>query len=824
MDSSSDTEIIRPEDITTIRTAVEESSTSDGEQLYLSIVWYSGKIGLAYYDVDTLQINIMLDTVENDDFTLLKRAIKQIEPTAIILSSKQDDRLVKSLKQTVHEVYSSKIKTGGSEQTEMAEILQYLPNIDFSLEICKRRILSLDLPAMPKHYTDTERVLYMSSLISFDNVAMVKAIGGVIKFLEKKRIGVELEDHNVRVPVLGFKVFSLKDQMTLDDSAFSALLIFHKESHPSVYKTGTSDSGKEGLSLFGILNRCKSQMGSRMLRLWFMRPLKNLQLIKERHDAVTFFSLPRNIEVLTTLQDCMKHIRNIPRILSKMVLAQASITDWQVMYKTVYHAIYIGDICRAQRSSIAIFQKVAKSFSEDLHRIATLISKIIDFDESSTQSRFVVRPNVDADLDEKKRTYNGLPDFMTKVAREELCKLNSDITECSVIYLPHLCYLLAIPKSENMVTEEDYEIPGLDFKFLSNNMLHYKSARTKELDTLLGDTQCEIIDHETSIMHRLQNTILEHSQVIYDVMEYAAELDCLMALSTCAREFRYVRPQMVEDDIIDIQAGRHPVQEICCSQFVPNDYCSKNGEGKIKILTGPNACGKSVYLKQVALIVYMSHIGSFVPAESATIGYVDRIFTRIKSLESVSIGLSTFMLDISQMSEALTCATNRSLVMVDEFGKGTESIDGLSLLCSSLHYWQAMETFCPHILVSTHFHSIIHRQILPQTPQLKFLTLDTLHNGEDLVFLYQIVEGHTSSSYASHVAAKVGLPQEIVKRGIEVSDLLRKKQPVHRVDSESTENNFKRCQAIVSNFLELDLDNDDVEKFLKEYVLTTYKD
>ncbi|XP_055956684.1 mutS protein homolog 5-like isoform X2 [Patella vulgata] len=279
-------------------------------------------------------------------------------------------------------------------------------------------------------------------------------------------------------------------------------------------------------------------------------------------------------------------------------------------------------------------------------------------------------------------------------------------------------------------------------------------------------------------MHRLQNTILEHSQVIYDVMEYTAELDCLMALSTCAREFRYVRPQMVKEDIIDVQSGRHPVQEICCSQFVPNDYCSKNGEGKIKILTGPNACGKSVYLKQVALIVYMSHIGSFVPAESATIGTVDRIFTRIKSLESVSIGLSTFMLDISQMSEALNCATNRSLVMVDEFGKGTESIDGLSLLCSSLRYWQAMENLCPHILVSTHFHSIIHRQILPQTPQLKFL----------------------------------------------VSDLLRKKQPVHRVDSESTENNFKRCQAIVSNFLELDLDNDDVEKFLKEYVLTTYKD
>ncbi|ESO92536.1 hypothetical protein LOTGIDRAFT_233005 [Lottia gigantea] len=780
-------DIIRPDDITSIRNVIEGSTDSETEQLYLSVVWYGGKLGLAYYDVDTLQIHVMLDTMETDDFSYLKRAIKQIEPAEIILSSKQDDRLLKALKKTVEEVYCGK-RTDSNPASDTSSILQYMPSIDFSLEICKRRILSIDLPAMPKHYTDTERILYMSSLISFDNVSMVKATGGLLKFLEKKRIGVELESHDVRVPVLGFKNFSLEDQMILDDSAYNALLIFHKECHPSVYKSGTAYSGKEGLSLF----------------------------------AVSFFSLPRNIEVLSTLQDCMKHIRNIPRILSKMVLAQASIADWQVMYKTVYHAIYIGDICRSQAANIAIFKKVATSFSDDLHRIATLISKIIDFDESVTQSRFVVKPNVDAELDEKKRTYNGLPDFMTKVAREELNKLGNNITECSVIYLPHLCYLLAIPKTDAMVNEEDYEIPGLDFKFMSNNMLHYKSPRTRELDTLLGDTQCEIIDHETNIMHRLQNTILEHSKVLNDVMEYTAELDCLMSLSTCAREFGYIKPEMVEDNIIDVEGGRHPIQELCCSPFVPNDYCSNNTDGRIKILTGPNACGKSVYLKQIALIVYMAHIGSFVPAEKATIGTVDRIFTRIKSLESVSVGLSTFMLDITQMSEALNSAMSRSLILVDEFGKGTQTIDGLSLLCATLRYWLAMQNACPHVMVSTHFHSIVHEQLLPKSPQLKFLTLDTLHNGEDLVFLYQVVNGTTSSSYASHVASKVGLPEALVKRGIEVSELIRKKQPIQRLDSESTAVKFKKCRKIVKKFCELDFEKDDVEQFLNEVVLPIY--
>ncbi|XP_067679638.1 mutS protein homolog 5-like [Haliotis asinina] len=811
-DSQSDME---EGDVTTLKQKQEDFADIDS-QVYLSLVWHGGRISLAYYDIDTMLIHLMLDTEETDNFSILKRALYQLRPEKVVASSKQDERLVKFLKQAL-----SSPQDGMDGEEQDTEMLQFLPNVDFSLAICKRRILSLNLPTIPDHYTDMERTLYMSSLVPFENACMVRAAGGLLKFLEKARVGVELEDFDTRVPVLGIQIFTLEDQMIIDDITYSALQIFYREAHPSVYKSGSG--AKEGLSLFGILNRCRSQIGSKMLRLWFLRPLRNVEILKQRHAAIEFFMHARNIEVLTTLSDCLKHIKNVPRIITRMLQAQASVGDWQALYKTTYHAIYIRDVCRAQPQHVEVFKKISTCFSEALHKIATLISRIVDFEQSALQNHFVVKTNVDPELDEKKRTYNGLPDFMTKVAREELNRLSPDIVECNIIYLPQIGYLLAIPQTEKMKRPEDYEIEGLEFIFLSNEILHYRSASTRELDRLLGDTMCDITDHETSILHRLQNKILEHTDVLYLVMEHAAELDCLMALATCAREFDYVKPELVKDPVIDIKAGRHPLQELCCTPFVPNDFHSGGNSGKIKLLTGPNACGKSVYLKQIALIVYMAQIGSFVPAEHAVIAMVDRIFTRVKSLESVSLGLSTFMLDINQMAESLRNANERSLVIVDEFGKGTETTDGLSLFCSCLKYWLAQNAQCPHVLMSTHFHSLVHQNMLPQSDQLQFLTLDTLHNGKELVFLYQIVEGHTTSSYASHIAAQAGLPQDVVNRGTQVSTLLRECRPVHRLDTEDTTSQLKRCERMVTRFLQLDMKTDDLQSFLKDFILPVSK-
>ncbi|XP_022783288.1 mutS protein homolog 5-like isoform X2 [Stylophora pistillata] len=750
----------------------------------LSVVWSKGNLGSSYYDTETSQLYLQMDVVETNDFQFLKRVKEQVQAKVIITSATQDERLLKILNGQEGE--------NNDEQICETKEVEILPSIDFSYEVCKRRITALNacLPGIPQHFTENERDIHMSSLVPFDNVSMVRSAGALIKYIDKKRIGVEMEDPEVRVPILGLKVFSLSDLLIVDNNTYSALQIFQKESHPSVYKMGAGNSGaKEGLSLFGITNRTKSAIGSHMLR---------------------------NAELVASLQDCLKHIKNVSGILSRMTTAQASVGDWQALYKTAYNATYIADLCRRIPVDIAIAKKIATSFTDELLQIGSLMSKIIDFDESTEQNRFVVKPGVDPALDEKKRTYNGLPDFMTTVAREELNKLSSSITECNVIYLPQLGYLLAIPRSPELKEESDFGIDGLEFVFLSNNRLHYKSARTRELDNLLGDTQCEITDHETAIMHRLQTVILEHTKVLMDVMECCAELDCLISLAVCARENNYVCPKLTMDSVLNIEQGRHPLQELCVNLFVPNDTVFEKDKGRMKVLTGPNASGKSVYLKQVGLIVFLTHIGSFVPAESATVGITDRIFTRIHTRETVSVGLSTFMIDLNQVATAVNAATDNSLVIVDEFGKGTATIDGLSLLTATLRHWLRQGSSCPKLLVSTHFHSLVKQKLLPQTPLVTYQTMQVMEEDEDIAFLYHLIDGYAESSLACHIASLAGLPHELLKRAQQVTQLTRCNKPILKKDTADDEEQRKRHKAIVTKFLALNLDNEDPQTFLSD--------
>ncbi|XP_064606722.1 mutS protein homolog 5-like isoform X2 [Liolophura sinensis] len=501
----------------------------------------------------------------------------------------------------------------------------------------------------------------------------------------------------------------------------------------------------------------------------------------------------------------------------------AALGDWQALYKTSSSAASIGDLCRAQKENVPIFTEIGKRFTEGLQRIATLIHKLVDFEESAVEGRFVVKSGVVPELDEKRRIYNGLPYFMTEVAKNELEKLNSRITTCNVIYVPQVGFLLTVPVTERMIEENNFDIPGLEFMYLVNDVVHYKSKSTLALDVLLGDTHHEIADHETKIMFNLQSTVLKHSNVLTDVMHFAAELDCLMCLASCAKEFNYVRPELTQDKTIHITAGRHPLQEMCSNPFVPNDTQSGGEYSRVKILTGPNASGKSVYIRQVALIVYMAHIGSFVPAESARICIVDRIFSRVQTKESVSLGMSTFMVDLNQMSDALRSCTENSLVIIDEFGRGTGSVDGMSLLCSALTYWLSKDTRCPHILVSTHFHSLIRKRLIPQSllPRVTFQTMDTLISNGELIFLYQLKDGYTGSSFAMNVITEEGLTPSIVTRAVEV--LMKERKPIERVDTARSILLRKRYNMIATKFAQLDVETAELYPFLKDVVLEACK-
>ncbi|XP_075042697.1 mutS protein homolog 5 isoform X2 [Mixophyes fleayi] len=762
-----------------------QDEDEEPSEIYLSVLWQSGLLAVAYYISGDCSIHFMPDTPDTEQLQLLSR------------DSAPD---------------------GEADGRFKAEIVLF-PRMDFALPICKQRVLAGNFSSLPSNLTEPQKIVHLSSIIPFDCPLMICALGGLLKFLERRRIGIELEDSSVAVPILSFKKYVLTDILDMDRDTFSVLQIFKSEAHPSVYKM--CSSVKEGLSLFGLLNRCQSKWGENILRLWFMRPTRNQTELTCRLDVIDFFMTPRNQETTDNLQGCLKNIKNIPLILKRMALSNTKVSDWQALYKTVYNAVCIGDICRSLPQTVTLFSRISSAFSSDLHYIASVISKVVDFEESQTEKRFCIKPYVDPTVDDKKRQLRGLPDFLTEVARKELETLDVQIPSCSVIYIPLIGFLLSIDRLSFMQDKSDFEIEGLEFMFLSEDRLHYRSERTKELDTVLGDLHCEIRDHETMIMHQLQMLILEKSAVLQDATEYVGQLDTLLAMAIAARENGYVRPCYTLANTINIKEGRHPLMGFCSGTFVPNPSQTGEKEKRIKILTGPNSCGKSVYLKQVGLIVFMSMIGSYVPASYAEIGPIDGIFTRLQTRESVSLGLSTFMIDLNQVARAVNNATVNSLILIDEFGKGTNTVDGLSLLAAILRYWINKGSSSPHIFLSTNFHSLIQLKILPDNPTVQYQTFEWCLDGEELVFFYQLKDGVSEVSQAARVAAMAGMPDEIIKRGLEVSELFRRGQAIQCLNQTAKQEKLEKCQKLVSGFLSLDLDDPqvDLQKYLTNEVL-----
>ncbi|XP_012509154.1 PREDICTED: mutS protein homolog 5 isoform X2 [Propithecus coquereli] len=795
------------------REAEQEDDAEEEElaEIHLCVLWNSGYLGIAYYDTSDSTIHFMPDAPDHESLKLLQRVLDEINPQSVVTSAKQDENMTQFL---------GKLASQEHREPKRPEII-FLPSVDFGLEISKQRLLSGNYTFIPDSMTATEKVLFLSSIIPFDSLLTVRALGGLLKFLGRRRIGVELEDYNVSVPILGFKKFVLTHLVSIDQDTYSVLQIFKSEFHPSVYKVASGL--KEGLSLFGILNRCRCKWGEKLLRLWFTRPTQDLGELNSRLDVIQFFLLPQNLDMAQMLHRLLGHIKNVPLILKRMKLSHTKVSDWQVLYKTVYSALGLRDACRSLPQSIQLFRDIAQEFSDDLHHIASLIGKVVDFEGSLAENRFTVLPNIDPEIDEKKRRLMGLPSFLTEVAWKELENLDSRIPSCSVIYIPLIGFLLSVPRLPSMVEASDFEIEGLDFMFLSEEKLHYRSARTKELDTLLGDLHCEIRDQETLLMYQLQCQVLARAAVLTRVLDLASRLDVLLALASAARDYGYSRPRYSPQLLgVRIQNGRHPLMELCARTFVPNSAECSGNKGRVKVITGPNSSGKSIYLKQVGLITFMALVGSFVPAEEAEIGAVNSIFTRIHSCESISLGLSTFMIDLNQqVAKAVNNATAQSLVLIDEFGKGTNTVDGLALLAAVLRHWLALGPMCPHIFVATNFLSLVQLQLLPQGPLVQYLTMETCEDGNDLVFLYQVCEGVANASHASYTAAQAGLPEKLIARGKEVSDLIRSGKSIEPVKELLKENQMKNCQALVDKFLKLDLEdpNLDLDIFMRQEVL-----
>ncbi|EEF32466.1 ATP binding protein, putative [Ricinus communis] len=323
---------------------------------------------------------------------------------------------------------------------------------------------------------------------------------------------------------------------------------------------------------------------------------------------------------------------------------------------------------------------------------------------------------------------------------------------------------------------------------------------------------------ERAITRDLVSHILLFSTFLLKAVNFVAELDCLLSLALVARQNNYSRPILTEETLLDIQNGRHVLQELTVDTFIPND--TKIHDGRVNIITGPNYSGKSIYIKQVALIVFLSHIGSFVPADAATVGLTDRIFCAMGS-KLMSAEQSTFMIDLHQVGIILRQSTSRSLCLLDEFGKGTLTEDGVGLLGGTINHFVACDD-PPKVLVCTHLTELFSESCLPKSEKVKFYTMSVLRPENnstdvgDIVFLYRLVPGHTLPSYGLHCALLAGVPEEVIRRAAIVLDTIGNNSRIDRLCNENISTQDQQCKDALDKMLSFDIFKGDLNLLFKD--------
>ncbi|PKC07226.1 hypothetical protein RhiirA5_500820 [Rhizophagus irregularis] len=800
----------------------------NGEKVIMAVNHRNRKLGCAYYNLETSKLYLMEDIDETFPYDLLNLLRYQILPTVIIANSNADDDFIEILKMQ-------------DDSISVEPELIIRPSTEFLYTSAKMRLLSVRFGEY-NHVTSNlesskrETYLQLSCVVNMESVETICCAGALISYISRAKITEGIpEDQPLDISEI--EQFSLKRFLHINSDALCSLQIFEDESHPNMHMRARS---KEGLSLFGILNNTRTTSGKQLLKQWFLRPTLDLDIIDERHRTIECFLQTDNLENSEQLVSCLKNIKNIPKIIDNMK-GNLNIKDWQSLLQFAFYCLKIRNIVRELNHSenIQIFTKIKETFIvADLKDIGSYIN-VIDFDESVKENRIVVKSHIDEELDHMKRTYDGLDDFLSEVAREISTTIPSEFAlTLNVIYFPQLGYLITVPLKPEWKKEDDFKIDGLYYQFSTATTVYYKNDRMKELDEYLGDIHGLIVDREIEIMQKLQDHILEYASLLLNATAACAELDCLLSLAESARKFKYCRPHLVNENILEIVKGRHPLQELCVDIFVANDIKIAGGNGiitnenvdndsatssaykSIMLLSGANYSGKSVYLKQVALITYMAHIGSFVPADSATIGLTDKIFTRVQTRETVSKIQSAFMIDLQQISIALRNSTSRSLLIFDEFGKGTGSTDGAGLFCGVIEHLLKRGRDCPKVIAATHFHEIFENNLLPQALPISLATMEIMRDDEkeELAFLYRLVPGRSTTSWGTFCAAFAGMPSHIVKRASHLSQLFARYESIPPSFGDDHERRtYATCEQVARRFVHLDFNGQDsgLENFLE---------
>eukprot|EP00056_Hartaetosiga_gracilis_P007746 m.111820 g.111820 ORF g.111820 m.111820 type:complete len:876 (-) comp12770_c0_seq6:574-3201(-) len=771
---------------------------SDMHQVAMAMCFKGKQCAFAIYSARTAMMEIVPDKPLDSQWTYFTTILTKWKPTVLLVQNHILTKVIDKVKELQMDGIVNVVKQSKSS---------------FDENSARISLQHLRLPDANNHDPKT-----YFSFLEGDDKLMLRAVGCLVLYVEHSRFGVELDHPDDPVPFLSIRLSPHPQTMLLDSNALSSLGIFSLEPHPSSFKAG---GFKEGLSLFGILNQTKTSVGSRCLRQWLELPSKDLKEIRRRQEFISTMMSPSQTENVSLLRKELSHVLSLKPLLKRMQMGASRVKDWTVLRKTCTHAMVIKEICHSKLPKLDLLAAVFDGVDNSLRNIAEVVDKIFDEHVSKEQNRFVVKPLINKELDEERRRFNHLPDLLTKIARSELPNLPSFLREFSVVYLPQLGFLIASEVNE----EEMVATEGLEFMFASGNLHYFKNGKMRHLDEVIGDTQCNISDMENEIMFKLQQRILAHVEALFAVDDALGELDCVLSIVVVALDCGWVMPTVIEQEkrCINIVGGRHPLQELCTDTFLPNDTHLSEHE-HCMFITGPNGSGKSIYLKQVGIIVLLAQIGSPVPAKSAELSVFDRIFTRIQTQESVSVRMSAFLIDTNQVAVALKYSSPWSLVLIDEYGKGTNKLDGISLAASSAHSFLGRES-PPFLLFTTHFLDLFALNLVQEVNGVGFFTMafieeqmhfsSTRGGSEDqvdgnsqrkIVLLYQLQRGVVPMSYSLSIAKECGIPQQVLSRAAEATRKLLQHEPIPLRQSLAIMYTDDYISSVAEDFVSMELD------------------
>jgi len=589
----------------------------------------------------------------------------------------------------------------------------------------------------------TDRVVSHFKVVSLDGLGLdgmptaVCAAGASLAYLE--------DTQKRSLPhIRSIRIYAVSDYMILDSATVRNLELVEK----------IREGAKEG-TLLDLLDMTRTHMGGRLLRKHLLSPLMNVEEIRKRQDGVEE-QLKKSLMRLE-LRKLLGKLSDIERLNARVCCERANPRDLLSLANSLE---LIPEVKKVLTESVSAITLEASRDLGDVSDVVSIVkSALVDDPPISVRDGGIIREGYDSVLDKLKSISRGGKKWIAELQTKE--RQRTGIASLKVGFNNVFGYYIEVTKPNLSHVPQSYTR-----KQTLANAERFITPELKEYESRILGAEERSKSMEYDIFVSLRRKVAEHSARIADAAVAVARLDVLASMAEVAALRGYSRPVVGESEEIEITEGRHPVVEHLNPGFVPNDVNLNNGSSQILIVTGPNMAGKSTFIRQIAEIVLLAQIGSFVPAKKARIGVVDRIFTRVGASDDLSRGVSTFLAEMNETALILNSATEKSLIILDEIGRGTSTFDGLSIAWAVVEYLHENPRVSAKTLFATHYHELT--ELEKMLPRVRNLNIAVLEKGDDIVFLRKVVAGAADKSYGIQVAKLAGIPVQVVQRAKEV--------------------------------------------------------